>query len=94
MVPVIRFEGRETSCDVGTRLRDANAALDDLGLAFPILGSVAEQSLAGAVSTGTHGSSVIPSPPSASFWQNATANRSKTKKKETRVEKIIFTPPV
>ena len=23
MVPVIRFQGRETSCDVGTRLRDA-----------------------------------------------------------------------
>ncbi|MEZ4319646.1 MAG: D-arabinono-1,4-lactone oxidase [Myxococcota bacterium] len=40
----------------GTRLRDLNTALDDAGLAMPILGSVAEQSLAGAVSTGTHGS--------------------------------------
>ncbi|MCA9572083.1 MAG: FAD-binding protein, partial [Myxococcales bacterium] len=42
----------------GTRLKDLNTALDALGLAMPILGSVAEQSLAGAVSTGTHGSSV------------------------------------
>lgn len=43
----------------GTRLKDLNRSLDDVGLAMPILGSVAEQSLAGAVSTGTHGSSTV-----------------------------------
>ena len=42
----------------GTRLKDLNAALDREGLALPVLGSIAEQSLAGATSTGTHGSSM------------------------------------
>ncbi|MFT5455861.1 MAG: FAD/FMN-containing dehydrogenase [Myxococcota bacterium] len=42
----------------GTRLRDAVAALDAEGLAFPILGSIDHQSLAGATATATHGSSL------------------------------------
>ncbi len=42
----------------GTRLRDLNARLAELGLALPIVGSVAQQSVAGAIGTGTHGSSL------------------------------------
>jgi FAD-linked oxidoreductase len=40
----------------GARLRDVNAALDRAGLAMSNLGSISEQSVAGAISTGTHGS--------------------------------------
>jgi len=43
----------------GTRLRDLNLALAKEGLALPILGSIAQQSVAGAVATGTHGSSLV-----------------------------------
>lgn len=39
----------------GTSVRDANAALAHYNLAFENLGRLDEQSLAGAVSTGTHG---------------------------------------
>lgn len=42
----------------GTRLHQLNAALAAQGLALPALGSIAQQSLAGATSTGTHGSSL------------------------------------
>lgn len=41
--------------DAGMRLHRLNAALDLLGLAMPNLGDIAEQSVAGAISTGTHG---------------------------------------
>ncbi len=43
----------------GTRLCDLNAELARRGLALPILGSIAQQSVAGAVGTGTHGSSLV-----------------------------------
>jgi L-gulono-1,4-lactone dehydrogenase len=39
----------------GTTLRSLNAALDLLGLALPNLGDIDEQTIAGAISTGTHG---------------------------------------
>ena len=39
----------------GTTLRSLNAALDVLGLALPNLGDIDEQTIAGAISTGTHG---------------------------------------
>ncbi|KAK4453375.1 sugar 1,4-lactone oxidase [Podospora aff. communis PSN243] len=42
----------------GIRLYDLSAALDRAGLAMPSLGSINEQSIAGAISTGTHGSSL------------------------------------
>lgn len=44
--------------EAGIHLRELTAALDEVGLAMPILGSVSEQSLAGAIATGTHGSSL------------------------------------
>ena len=42
----------------GIRLRDLIAALKDYGLTMPNLGSINEQSIAGAFTTGTHGSSI------------------------------------
>lgn len=43
----------------GTRLRHLYRALDERGLSLPIVASIAQQSLAGAVATGTHGSSLV-----------------------------------
>ena len=40
----------------GTHLRDLNAALDARGLALPQMGGYDEQTIAGVVSTSTHGS--------------------------------------
>ena len=42
----------------GTRLRDLSAALLQAGMALPIVGSIQAQSVAGAIATGTHGSSL------------------------------------
>ena len=39
----------------GTRLKDLNAGLEALGLSLHNMGDIAEQTLAGATSTGTHG---------------------------------------
>jgi L-gulono-1,4-lactone dehydrogenase len=43
----------------GTRLERLNAELARVGRALPIVGSIAHQSLAGAIGTGTHGSSLV-----------------------------------
>jgi len=43
----------------GTRLWRLNALLAERGLALPIVGSIAAQSIAGAIATGTHGSSLV-----------------------------------
>lgn len=43
----------------GTRLEEITEALDAHGLAMPILGSIAKQTVAGAIATGTHGSSLV-----------------------------------
>jgi FAD/FMN-containing dehydrogenase len=42
----------------GTRLRQLNRALGAVGEALPVVASIAQQSVAGAVGTGTHGSSL------------------------------------
>ena len=59
IVPTRGADGRVDGADVtvwaGTRLHRLGPLLWDLGLAQPNLGDFAEQSLAGAVSTGTHG---------------------------------------
>lgn len=46
----------EVTVEAGMRLRTLNELLARHGLAMPVLGSIAEQSVAGAISTGTHGS--------------------------------------
>ncbi|MDN4163515.1 D-arabinono-1,4-lactone oxidase [Nocardioides abyssi] len=43
----------------GTRLQDLNEGLERLGLSLHNMGDIAEQTLAGAVSTGTHGTGGI-----------------------------------
>lgn len=50
--------GADVTVWAGTRLHRLGPLLWDLGLAQPNLGDFAEQSLAGAVSTGTHGTGV------------------------------------
>ena len=59
IVPTRGADGRVNGADVtvwaGTRLHRLGPLLWDLGLEQPNLGDFAEQSLAGAVSTGTHG---------------------------------------
>jgi FAD/FMN-containing dehydrogenase len=55
---VLSVDGQRVTVEAGIRLRDLCRALDQRGLALPILGSIAEQSLAGVTATGTHGSSL------------------------------------
>jgi L-gulono-1,4-lactone dehydrogenase len=48
-------ETRLVTVRSGTTIRALNAALDALGLAMPNLGDIDAQTIAGAISTGTHG---------------------------------------
>ena len=48
-------EAMTVTVRAGTRLHDLNLALERLGLSLHNMGDIAEQTLAGAVSTGTHG---------------------------------------
>lgn len=57
-VLAIDAAARTVRVQAGIPLRALTAALDEVGLAMPILGSVSEQTIAGAISTGTHGSSL------------------------------------
>ncbi len=50
---------RSVTASGGMRLRDVIAALAAEDLALPIVGSIAEQAIAGAIATGTHGSSLV-----------------------------------
>ncbi|RYV51230.1 D-arabinono-1,4-lactone oxidase [Pengzhenrongella frigida] len=47
--------GAHVTVGAGIRLRDLNAALAARGLALPNLGDIDRQTIAGAISTGTHG---------------------------------------
>lgn len=55
---IVAYDDTTVTVLAGTRLRDLSAALATRGLALPILGSIADQSVAGAIATGTHGSSL------------------------------------
>lgn len=50
---------RTVRVQAGIQLFELTAALDRVGLALPILGSISAQTIAGAISTGTHGSSLV-----------------------------------
>lgn len=50
---------RTVRVQAGITLAALNRALDRVGLALPILGSISAQTIAGAISTGTHGSSLV-----------------------------------
>ncbi|SHE64837.1 D-arabinono-1,4-lactone oxidase [Streptoalloteichus hindustanus] len=52
---VLAVDGDLVTVRAGTRLRELNAALDRIGLAMANLGDIDEQTVAGAISTGTHG---------------------------------------
>lgn len=56
---VVAYEEGRIRVKAGTRLRDLNLALAEQGRALPILGSISQQSVAGAIGTGTHGSSLV-----------------------------------
>jgi hypothetical protein len=56
---IVARDDRTVTVRAGTRLRDLNLALAAQGFALPIVGSIAAQSLAGAIATGTHGSSLV-----------------------------------
>ena len=54
---IISIDRRNLQVTVGAgiTLSELNAELDQLGLALPNLGDIDSQTLAGAISTGTHG---------------------------------------
>lgn len=56
---IVARERDEVRVRAGTRLRDFLGALALEGRTLAIVGSIAEQSLAGAIATGTHGSSLV-----------------------------------
>lgn len=57
-VLAIDSAARTIRVEAGIRLEEITEALDAVGMAVPILGSIAKQTIAGAISTGTHGSSL------------------------------------
>lgn len=54
-VVAVDREAMTVTARAGTRLDDFNRSLEHLGLSLHNMGDIAEQTLAGAVSTGTHG---------------------------------------
>lgn len=54
-ITAVDREAMTVTAYAGMRLKDLNAALAGLGLSLHNMGDIAEQTLAGAVSTGTHG---------------------------------------
>ena len=51
---VLSIEGDKVTVEAGIRLQALNEALAQRGLALGVLGSIAQQSVAGAIATGTH----------------------------------------
>lgn len=55
---LISIEGQLVTVQAGMKLWELNQVLAQHGLALPILGTIALQTVAGAISTGTHGGSL------------------------------------
>ncbi len=55
---VVAVDGHDVTVQAGIRLHDLNDRLAGLGLALPNLGDIDRQSIAGAISTATHGTGV------------------------------------
>lgn len=55
---VLSVKGNLVTVQAGIRLHELNDALATYGLALPTLGTIALQTVAGAISTGTHGGSL------------------------------------
>lgn len=56
---VLAVHGRRVTLGAGTKLHDLPAMLDPLGLALTNMGDIDRQSIAGATSTGTHGTGAL-----------------------------------
>lgn len=56
---VVAWNKDTVTVRAGTTLAQLNAELDARGLAMPIVGSIAAQTIAGLTATGTHGSSLV-----------------------------------
>ncbi len=54
---LVSVDGMLATVQPGTRLCDLNDALAEHGLALPALGAITKQTIAGVISTGTHGGS-------------------------------------
>ncbi|KAI8926092.1 L-gulono-gamma-lactone oxidase precursor [Entophlyctis helioformis] len=54
----IDVEKRQVTVEAGMKLHMLNDLLDRIGCAVPNLGSISEQTIAGAISTGTHGTGI------------------------------------
>jgi L-gulono-1,4-lactone dehydrogenase len=54
---LVDIDGERVTVQAGMQLCQLNQVLAEHGLALPVLGSVTEQTISGAVSTGTHGGS-------------------------------------
>jgi L-gulonolactone oxidase len=54
----INRDKNTVKCQAGCRLKDLNEYLEKEGLGLKNLGSISEQTLAGAISTGTHGTGI------------------------------------
>lgn len=54
----VNTDSMEVTVGAGTTLSDLNQLLDGLGLALPNLGDIAYQTVAGAISTSTHGTGI------------------------------------
>jgi L-gulonolactone oxidase len=55
---LVRVDGSLVTVQAGMRLRTLHRLLAERGLALPVSGTIAEQTVAGAVSTATHGGSL------------------------------------
>jgi FAD-linked oxidoreductase len=58
MNQVLSVDGNDVTVQAGIRLRDLNQGLFVRGLALPNLGDIDRQSIAGAISTATHGTGI------------------------------------
>lgn len=56
-VIAIKREAMQVTVEAGISLESLNAALDEVDLALPSLGSISDQTLGGALACGTHGTS-------------------------------------
>jgi FAD/FMN-containing dehydrogenase len=56
---IVQCDDARVTVRAGTRLGELNEALAAAGRALPIVGSIAAQTIAGMIATGTHGSSLV-----------------------------------
>ncbi|MCA9115027.1 MAG: FAD-binding protein, partial [Planctomycetaceae bacterium] len=55
---LLRVDGQQVTVEAGMTIRELNRHLSEHGLALPSLGAIDQQTVSGAISTGTHGGSL------------------------------------